>query len=165
MILKQLSITQANIGGSRKKVAMHLFSKKEVQNQDILLIQEPTINNLTNPVSTYSQALSGQFHICLKPHAKDAPNPPYVCTYVNKRIDPSTWSIRHINQNLSVLTIQLAIGAVSIYNVYNPGRWHPGQSVLPALDQAIREASSRHHVVVGDFNLHHPMWDHEERPH
>jgi hypothetical protein len=41
----------------------------------------------------------------LKPHAKDAPNPPYVCTYVNKRIDPSTWLIRHVNQNLSVLTI------------------------------------------------------------
>jgi hypothetical protein len=38
---------------------MHLFSKKEVQNQDILLIQEPAINNLTNPISTYSQALGG----------------------------------------------------------------------------------------------------------
>jgi hypothetical protein len=30
MILKQLSITQANIGGSYKKVAMHLFGEKEV---------------------------------------------------------------------------------------------------------------------------------------
>jgi hypothetical protein len=59
MILKQLSITQDNIDGSCKKVAMHLFSKKEVQNQDILLIQEPMINNLTNPVSMYSQALGG----------------------------------------------------------------------------------------------------------
>jgi exonuclease III len=85
--------------------------------------------------------------------------------YVNKRIDPSTWSIRHVNQNLSVLTIQLAIGVVNIYNVYNPGHWRPGQSVLPALDQAIREASSHHHIIAGDFNLHHPMWDHKERPH
>jgi hypothetical protein len=60
--------------------------------------------------------------------------------------------------------IQLAIGVLNIYNVYNPGHWRPGQSVLPALDQAIHEASSHHHIITGDFNLHHPIWDHKEWP-
>jgi hypothetical protein len=73
--------------------------------------------------------------------------------------------IQHVNQNLSILTIQLAIGAVNIYNVYNPGHWHPGQLVLPVLDQAIQEASSCYYIIMGDFNLYHPMWDHEEWPH
>ncbi|KAL5332276.1 hypothetical protein BJX70DRAFT_404764 [Aspergillus crustosus] len=66
---------------------------------------------------------------------------------------------------VDVPTVQLPIGPVSIFNFYNPGRWHPGQSVLPALDQAIQEAPGRHYIVVGDFNLHHSMWDHDKRPH
>jgi hypothetical protein len=32
------------------------------------------------------------------------------------------------------------------------------------LDQAIREASSHHHIIAGDFNLYYLMWDHKEQP-
>ncbi|KAJ6141699.1 hypothetical protein N7497_010798 [Penicillium chrysogenum] len=85
----------ANTWKSRNKVMMHLFGEEGVQYMEVLAIQEPEVYNHTDPMTTYSQALRGRFHVLLRPTEQvhggkaeiDAAKP-RVCFYVNKRIDP-----------------------------------------------------------------------------
>ena len=49
---------------------IHLFGEKGVQEMDILATQEPNINQITDEMTTYSQALKGKFHVLLKPTPK-----------------------------------------------------------------------------------------------
>ena len=46
---------------------MHLFGEGGVQEMEILAIQEPEVYNHTDPMTTYSQALGGRFHVLLRP--------------------------------------------------------------------------------------------------
>lgn len=121
----RLRILQANTWKSRNKVMMHLFGEEGVQDVEILAIQEPEVYNHTNPMTTYSQALGGRFHVLLRPTEQvdggkaeiDAAKP-RVCFYVNKRIDPKAWSIRYHARNVSTLTVKTNRGAIHIHNVY-----------------------------------------------
>lgn len=49
---------------------------------------------------------------------------------------------------------------IHIHNVYNPIRGTKGdeQNTLPDLRRALKANESDEHIVLGDFNLHHPMW-------
>lgn len=154
----RLRILQANCWKSRNEVQMHLFGEKDVQEYDILAIQEPYINKLTDPLTTYSLALQNRFHILLQPTLrKDYSIRPRVCFYVNKRIDPMTWEVRFHNRNLSTLTLHTAThGTVHIHNIYNPGKASGQDSALNTLREVM--TSGAQHIVLGDFNLHHPLW-------
>ncbi|KAJ5094939.1 hypothetical protein N7532_007230 [Penicillium argentinense] len=150
---------------------MHLFGEEEVHKLDILAIQEPSINTLTEPMTTYSQALGGRFHVVLRPTASTEPIP-RVCFFINKRLDPRTWTVRHITRDISTVSINASTGTIHIHNVYNPsprlsqddvlreGEANEGpadaQSTLIPLHHAL--SRSGQHMVVGDFNLHHPQW-------
>jgi len=157
-IIDKLRILQANCWKSRERVTMHLFGEKELLDFEILAIQEPSINTHTDYMTTYSQALKGQFHILLKPTRKgDKKNLPRVCFFVHKKLDPKKWAIRHYTKDLSTLTIHTggSLGTIHIHNVYNPS---PGQgSSLGDLNQVLTSLQGEH-LVVGDFNLHHPLW-------
>jgi len=49
------------------------------------------------------------------------------------------------------------VGTVHIHNIYNPS---PGSGQGGSLNDLRRALASLqgHHLVVGDFNLHHPLW-------
>lgn len=137
---------------------MHLFGEKEVLEYDILAIQEPYINKRTDPLTTYSLALQNRFHILLQPTPrKDYKDRPRVCFYVNKRINPTTWEIRFHDRNLSTLILYTAThGTIHIHNIYNPGVASGEEPALTTLREAM--TSGTQHIVLGDFNLHHPLW-------
>ncbi|KAJ5547523.1 reverse transcriptase [Penicillium frequentans] len=153
---------------------MHLFGEEEVQRMEILAIQEPEVYGFGDAgtlMTTYSQALSGNFHILLRPTPVEdgEDGKPRVCFYVNKKMDPKTWSVRHHSRDLSTLTVRTALGAVDIHNIYVPSKVGVGPADRARVGEAIREsltvlrtALHRGHigrqVVVGDFNLHHPLW-------
>ncbi|THC94013.1 hypothetical protein EYZ11_006522 [Aspergillus tanneri] len=124
----QLKVLQANCG-KRVAVMQHLFGEKEVQNTaDIIAVQELHTNNTKTP-------------------------PPRVAFF-----------------------IKLADKLVHVYNVYNPGPQsrgdengeensltedinHPGLSrTLDCLRAEIHAREEDEHLILGDFNLHHPMW-------
>ncbi|KAF3007143.1 hypothetical protein E8E15_001953 [Penicillium rubens] len=104
---------------------MHLFGEERVQEMEILAIQEPEVYNHTDPMTTYSQALGGRFHVLLRPTEQahggkseaDAAKP-RVYFYVNKRIDPKSWSIRYHTRDASTLTVRTDRGAIHVHNVY-----------------------------------------------
>ena len=49
---------------------------------------------------------------------------------------------------------------IHIHNIYNPINQATGESLstLPNLRRALEANRSEEHIVLGDFNLHHPMW-------
>lgn len=50
---------------------------------------------------------------------------------------------------------------IHIHNVYSPSPRHRTALETPVIDELtarLRAAPSVHHVVTGDFNLHHPSW-------
>ena len=160
MDLKQIRILQANCWKSRERVMIHLFGEKEVCDLEILAIQEPYINRHTDQVTTYSQMLGNRFHLLMKPTSKDTEvaNMPRVCFFVSKTLDPAKWAIKHHTKDLSTLTLHTRIGPIHIHNAYNPSPATGQPSVMGSLHNALAEYPNRKHMVVGDFNLHHPMW-------
>lgn len=145
---------------------------------EILAIQEPEVYNHTDPMTTYSQALGGRFHVLLrpteqvhggKPEANAAK--PRVCFYVNKRIDPKSWSIRYHTRDASTLTVKTDRGAIHVHNIYVESkvrdegdenrqelRAATAKATLQVVRRLLRNSGAGQHVVVGDFNLHHPLW-------
>ncbi|KAJ5547537.1 reverse transcriptase [Penicillium frequentans] len=153
---------------------MHLFGEEEVQRMEILAIQEPEVYGFGDAgslMTTYSQALSGTFHVLLRPTlvGDGEDGKPRVCFYVNKKIDPKTWSVKHHSRDLSTLTVRTALGAMDIHNVYVPSKVGVAPADRARVSAAIRESltvlrAALHRgrlgrqVVIGDFNLHHPLW-------
>jgi retrotransposon-encoded endonuclease/reverse transcriptase-like protein len=93
-----------------------------------------------------------------------------VCFYVNKRLPPGSWSVTHHCGDTQTLTINLEatpqqeIRTIQIHNVYNPSpssysSREPGSlEKLRNCLEAAGTATGIEHIVVGDFNLHHPYW-------
>ena len=160
MDIKQIRILQANCWKSREKVMVHLFGEREVRNLEILAIQEPYINSYTDQVTTYSQMLGNRFHLLIKPVSRytDAAHMPRVCFFISKSLDPKKWTIQHHTKDLSTLTLRTGIGSIHIHNAYNPSPATGQPSVIRPLHNVLAEHPGQQHVVVGDFNLHHPLW-------
>ena len=82
-----------------------------------------------------------------------------VCFYVNNRIATHSWSVQLPTPDLITMIIETKRGPVNVHNVYNPSpRSYRSTEAgtLEALRQQLRLEGQ--HVVVGDFNLHHPWW-------
>ena len=71
-------------------------------------------------MSTYSQALGGNFQVLMRPTPVNAgeEEKQRVCLNVNKKIDPKTWSVRHRSRDLSALTVRMALGTIDIHHIY-----------------------------------------------
>jgi ribonuclease HI len=80
-----------------------------------------------------------------------------VCFYIHRRIDPSTWSVHHISKDVTLLemTNPSSDTKIRIFNVYN----EIGTTTMSDLEEAIAKSESQEGLLVlGDFNLHHPLW-------
>jgi hypothetical protein len=76
---------------------------------------------------------------------------------IDKRLDPATWSYRSYSETTCQISIRTPQGTISITNVYNPG------GATLSCEQDIIEAARAQednfgHILLGDFNLHHPRW-------
>ena len=146
---QELRILQYNVQKSRDVVLASLFQDPRVLEYDVLAIQEPWRNPFT--ATTY-HPLKSSFQLT---YLNDAAT--RVCFYVNKRIDPSTWSVSFISQDIIALglTNPATHDKVYIINVYN----ETATATLSDLGEAIdRLGSYDKLLVLGDFNLHHPLW-------
>ncbi|KAM5349199.1 hypothetical protein ACJ41O_009022 [Fusarium nematophilum] len=89
--------------------------------------------------------------------AKDGPEFPHVCFYVDKSIPTTAWRVEEAdteaNKGLfATLKLTTASGSLAIHNVYN----HLDRIDV---DQLLAVAGSPgDNLLVGDFNFHHPNW-------
>ncbi len=149
-----------------------LLADPRVSQFSVLAIQTPFHNSHTH--STHNPSYTS-FHL-LHP----GPENSRVCFLINKSINPSSWSGDFPSPDYSNLHLKSPVeGArdIMIHNIYRPigsssfisnfsddssppafSSTSPDTSdVFSLLHNALLD-SSVDHILLGDFNLHHPLW-------
>ncbi|KAF2802659.1 DNase I-like protein, partial [Mytilinidion resinicola] len=141
---KTITIVQYNAHASRDTVLVEFLRRME-ETEDrpmVIAIQEPW-----RPQSRNTTTATPSYYLA---HA-DIPDV-RTCFYINKEIALSDWEIQVHSKDLCTLLLRLQDRTVQIHNLYNPQpRGHTAE--LPGLFTPGHE-----HMLVGDFNLHHPLW-------
>lgn len=136
-----------------------LLEDTRVHDFDIIAIQEPWRNKFT-PTSYCPSRLP--FYLAY-PQFPEAG----VCCYINKRLAIEQWSVTNHSADYQTITIKCADDepAVEIHNIYNRSPYSytsPLQGALTTLPEKLRADTTN--IVVGDLNLHHPLWNGPARP-
>jgi exonuclease III len=159
-----LRILQYNVNHGKEATMIPLLQDTNTHEFDILAIQEPWGNKL---IATSYNPFDSPFYLAYPPE-KEA----RVCIYINKRIHPDHWTVTHHSRDAQTVTIryeteeQQQQRTLSIHNIYNPSPSSYSASdigTLEILRNCLQQAENDH-IVVGDFNLHHPLWNGLARP-
>lgn len=151
---------QYNVNKSRLKVTAPLLQDSSIDIFDIIAIQEPWRNPLNG--ASYNPGDSGFYLVDSREEGSR------VCCYVNKRISIDSWSETFHSKDLVTITLRVACGSrvIHIHNCYNPPSQHSETEdlgTLAVLPQALSMPGE--HILLGDFNLHHPLWGGPSYPH
>ena len=131
---------------------------------DVLAIQEPWRNPF---VTTGYNPPASDFYLTYPPFKLTR-----VCFYINKKLSPASWDVTHYYEDTQTLTLryrenQEDLDIIQVHNIYNPSPESYSSKALGtigtlcnALESSVTEAN---YVVVGDFNLYHPLWSSVER--
>jgi hypothetical protein len=148
--MNRLKILQYNVQKS-KKVMEPLLADPRTRTYDIIAIQEPWKNPFQN--RTYCLSQSGFIPIYDNPTCRS-------CFLVNKEVDSTAWIVEYPSPDLSVLHLRTEQSNIWIYNIYSepPRGYHITEynSPIPLLDELLQREGE--HIILGDFNLHHPVW-------
>ncbi|KAJ1706371.1 putative reverse transcriptase [Aspergillus flavus] len=125
---------------------------------DIIAVQEPWKNPYSD--TTHHPALGS--HQLLYPSASDIGDQrARVALYVSRKINPRTW--RHTVHSADCQELELHVQGrkLQIFNIYNPGPWDTNRTdTVELLDRVVTPKGD--HIVLGDFNLHHPAWSEQD---
>ena len=146
---RELRILQYNVQKSRDIVLASLFEDPKVLEYDILAIQEPWRNPFR--ATTY-HPLKAHYNLTYL-----AETTTRVCFYIHKRINPGSWNVQYISKDIISVKVlnPHTNSSIQIINIYN----EVGTDTLATLAETIRALGSNPEIVVlGDFNLHHPLW-------
>jgi hypothetical protein len=148
--MNKLRILQYNVQKS-KRVIEPLLAEDQTRSYDIIAIQEPWRN--PNQNRTYCPSASGFI-----PAYDDCER--RSCFLVHKDLDKSTWSIEFPSPDIAVLNLRTNDHCIWIYSVYSepPGSYTTTQYNTPITLLPNCLSRYREHIILGDFNLHHPMW-------
>ena len=156
-----LRILQYNVRKSREMVMATLLRDKRIQQYDILAIQEPWHNPY---ISTTHHPVKDTFHLCYPD--KDEKGEARVCFFINKKLEHSKWQFTQRNGDACSIIITLSspenqaeARTLAVHNIYNQHKdATERRSALPELTALLDEHQNGEQVIVGDFNLHHPLW-------
>jgi hypothetical protein len=148
----ELKIVQYNVWKSKRKVMEALLEDAAAQGVAVLALQEPWQNKHMNATycpgrSRFWPAYPNRFHS-------------RACFLVNKELSLSGWSVNHLQPGLSTLTLHLEDRTIHIHNIYSqsPGALNRVDRSSPIYMLPQLLSSPGEHLVMGDFNLHHPWW-------
>ena len=134
-----------------------LLADKATASYDILALQEPWQNPYKN-ATYYPSSLA--FYVAYNNQERQS------CFLINKNLNINSWDIDYSGPDVCSLRLQLPDIVLWIHNIYNqpPGSYSTTSSpssltLLPGL--LAREGE---HLVLGDFNLHHPLWSGPRNP-
>ena len=126
---------------------------------DIIAIQEPWKNPYT---ATTHHPAKDKFHLCYPTgHTEGTAR---VCFFINKKINQARWRFEERTRDICSIIVdptdnQQSLERVIIHNIYNPPKNSSNrQSALPQVREALRQYHTDDQVLLGDFNLHHPLW-------
>lgn len=155
-IPKTLSILQYNVMKSVNRVMAPLFANPALLKFDIIALQEPW----RNPYSyTTYHPLKSHYTLIYPPGPMTR-----TCFYVNKRLPEASWVIIHQSADLCAIQLKIEDARVIIYNIYNPCHDVGPDNTLSKLTGLLNANRNIQSVLVGDLNLHHPLWGGEASP-
>ncbi len=140
----KLSIAFWNVAENRINTEQALRDSGEF---DIVALQEPEINR-----STKSVYCNERYH-----RVYDSGR---AALYIHRRHSITAWT-QKAGTDWCCITFGEGVEALTVWSIYSEqytgGNW---RSPIPEL---VTLSIPGRHVLVGDFNLHHPAWDKEER--
>ncbi|KAJ5639865.1 uncharacterized protein N7484_007727 [Penicillium longicatenatum] len=127
---------------------------RRVWEASLIAVQEPWKNTLSN---TTHQPVSSLFQLIYPSTSPD--EPPGVCLYVSKKLDPREWSCTLVDRDYQILKLRKAHTNgnwtdLFVHNIYN----RPGSGMPDKLRHELNKRKEGEHVITGDFNAHHPVW-------
>ena len=148
--MNSLQILQYNVQKSKDKVMSPLLADSRIASYDLIALQEPWQNPHCN--RTYCPSALGFMPAYDNRQRRS-------CFLINRRLDPTVWSVEYPSPDLTVLCLQVEDRTVWIYNIYSPplGSYttdHYDTSLTLLPDLLSRDGD---HLLLGDFNLHHPL--------
>jgi ribonuclease HI len=149
-----LSILQYNVNKSRDKVMAGLLADERALEYDIIAIQEPWRNPFHH--TTY-HPVKDRFDLIYQDSESTR-----VCFFINIKLRGS-WTYTHHSPDYTTIALQIQEHhprTIHIHNVYNPSPWPACPlGTLPLLERTLEGYNTEEeHIVLGDFNLHHPHW-------
>ena len=151
--MTDLQILQYNMH-KRSDVMSLLLGSLIAQKFDIIAIQEPWINTRQN--ITHCPAASPFTLVWAEPNSRS-------CLFVNKAINSSRWEQQITSRDMYSVSIRMSKGELWIYSIYaQPPGLHTTRAEEYAnpfsdLRELLEEQGNIRHIVVGDFNVHHPL--------
>lgn len=119
------------------------------QEYDILAIQEPWVNKQTK--QPYHPQ-SSRYHLVWGTGC--------AAIYINKRTAPSDWT-EEAGEDWAAIRLRQGAEWMTIYSAYSPCNDEPNWT--SPLQRVATESPINRDIIVGDINLHHPLWDWENR--
>src|SRR5205823_752513 len=118
---------------------------------DVVAVQEPWLN--PNIDTTYCPR-SCPYNLIFPQGGRAR-----TCLLINKRIPISQWR-SHKEPDYCWVCIDTQLGPVTIHSVYSETpelyRTTAWNTPIPSMLSALQMPGQ--HLIVGDFNLHHPLW-------
>jgi exonuclease III len=145
----------------RKDIIALLLYSPHAKDIDVLAIQEPWLNTFSP--ATYCPS-SCPFTPVFSSISRRS------CLLINKKLDINSWEPKTRNKDLCSITLQTQQGVIWIHSIYSqpPGSFSTAatdyNNPIEALAQLLEDNSSSQHLIVGDFNLHHPAWSGNHLP-
>jgi hypothetical protein len=119
---------------------------------DVVAIQEPWLNSTVE--TTYCPQ-SCPYHLVFPQGGRAR-----TCLYINKRIPLAKWQ-SYEELDYYRVKIDTQQGPITIHNIYSEIpetlRTVAWNTPINSMLQAVQAPGQ--HLVVGDFNLHHPLWE------
>lgn len=152
---RPLRILQYNIG-KRRTVMLDLFNSEDVSDVDIIAIQEPGRNSESKVIPNMDKE---RFEL-VSPTDNSAAR---VCFFVNKKAALASWNYKTHSGDLATLHVDTTDGRrIQIHNIYNQTL---AEGTLPTIKllanvtgASLNNGGMHEQMIVGDFNLHHPIW-------
>jgi Reverse transcriptase (RNA-dependent DNA polymerase)/Endonuclease-reverse transcriptase len=141
-----LSIVYWNAGKNQEATPIALGDCSEY---DVIAIQEPAKSTGTGRL--YCPA-NGKYHLIYGGNGQAA-------LYIHKRHGIAGWS-QATGTNWCSVTFKAGPEPLTVWSIYSPCEGPGWQSPLETLPERPPEGR---HLLVGDMNLHHPLWDREGR--
>jgi exonuclease III len=161
---KTLRIWQQNLNKA-KNAQQHLLCNLDPQKYNITAIQELVINyvNLTTSNPHWNIIYPTTHHTTNTKRTRSI-------MLVNKRISKDHWrTLPMESPDITAMELSGEFGKLRIYNVYNDGTHSQTlkylASHLAAQQRPAQNNDTSSILLLGDFNRHHPMWDHPNNHH
>lgn len=128
-----------------------LFQNNNILNIYIIVIQE-SWKNIRDIINCHPQKNT---FLLFYPKT----NKVKLCYFINKKIDQSIQTYTIDGSDIMSLYFSLLDRCKHIHNIYNVLNLKKVSISIPILKSKLAVDSNKKHIILGDFNLYHEVWE------